>query len=535
MRVNEIAAAIHLKMVNDNRFGYSWEERHGFRSETWSIGGNKYSVNVGDYDCASSSIDSWRLALSKTKYRGALDAATYTGNMKAVFLASGLFEWKPMSFLAEPGDLYLNESNHVAMCQTQVPDVLSEFCWGDNGAYGNKRGDQSGQEAYAHAYYDYPWDGILHYNGKADGTSSDATKKTSSDVKPKVTLDGIDIASWQVGIDVSKVSADFVIVKVSGGTSYVNDRAHGSWRDWREIANQVLKSGKLLGLYHYAGENGQRSSGKAEAEFFLKQVKGFEGKALMCLDWEAKAQSFPVSYAKEWLDTVAKATGSTPVFYGYAYYLNNRDHSAIAKYPLWMASYLNRYEWGSGYVKDPANTWDTGSWKKMQMYQYASTRTVKGYSGRLDVNVFYGSEADWKALCGKAPEAAKEPPQPRYRVFREGAWRAWKKAGKTSGVADADAYDFDFRDLGPKGWFQLTLSDGTVLPRNRRNSAHKVPVMGVTVYYDTDTSKYHDLYEAVYRVYAGGRWLKEERDDSDGGAGDDRHPVRRLQLRIERC
>ena len=168
MKRNEIAAAVHRKMCNDNRFGYSWEERWGHAPETWTIGGEKHRVNVGDYDCSSSTITAWRTALQGTKYAHALDDASYTGNMREVFTRSGLFEWKPMSFLAKPGDLYLNEQNHVAMCQTQTPDVLSEFSWGDNGAYGNKRGDQSGQEASVHGYYDYPWDGILHYNGKAD-------------------------------------------------------------------------------------------------------------------------------------------------------------------------------------------------------------------------------------------------------------------------------------------------------------------------------------------------------------------------------
>lgn len=155
-------------MCTDNRFGYSWEERWGHTPETWTIDGKKYTIKVGDYDCSSSCITAWKLALSTTKYAHALDDATYTGNMREVFVNSGLFVWKPMSFLAAPGDLYLNEENHVAMCQTQTPDVLSEFSWGDNGAYGNKRGDQSGNEASVHAYYDYPWDGILHYNGKAD-------------------------------------------------------------------------------------------------------------------------------------------------------------------------------------------------------------------------------------------------------------------------------------------------------------------------------------------------------------------------------
>ena len=410
-RVNETAALIHKRMCEDDRFGYSWEERHGASKETWRIDGKDYSVNVGDYDCASSSIDAWRAALQHTKYRGALDAATYTGNMRSVFVASGLFEWKPMSFLAEPGDLYLNEVNHVAMCQTQVPDVLSEFSWGDNGAYGNKRGDQDGTEASVHGYYNYPWDGILHYNGKADGTDAKETEKKSTYTPSgKSTLNGIDIASYQADIDVSKVEADFIIVKVSGGTSYVNDRAHEAGRDWRDIANEVLKAGKLLGLYHYACEYGSEPGGKAEAEFFLKQIKGFEGKAVLCLDFEAHAQTMPVSYAKAWLDTVASKTGSTPMFYGYASYLNSRNHSTIAKYPLWMASYLNRYEWGSGYVANPDNTWDTGSWAKMTMYQYASTRYIKGYDGRLDVNVFYGTKADWmKLACGGTPTPEPQP------------------------------------------------------------------------------------------------------------------------------
>lgn len=168
MRINEIAAYIHRRMVSDNRFGYSWEERWGHTTETWKIDGKDYTIKVGDYDCSSSTITAWRTALQHTKYANALDGATYTGNMRDVFVKSGLFVWKPMSFLAEPGDLYLNEENHVAMCQTQTPDVLSEFSWGDNGAYGNKRGDQSGKEAVVGNYYDYPWNGILHYNGKAD-------------------------------------------------------------------------------------------------------------------------------------------------------------------------------------------------------------------------------------------------------------------------------------------------------------------------------------------------------------------------------
>lgn len=221
MRVNEIAAYIHRKMATDSRFGYSWEERYGAKPETWTIDGKKYTINVGDYDCSSSCITAWKLALTYTKYKGALDGATYTGNMREVFTRSGLFEWKPMSFLAHTGDLYLNEENHVAMCQTQEPDILSEFSWGDNGAYGNKRGDQTGQESSVHGYYDYPWDGILHYNGKAD--------KSSTGFK-----DGTYTATANLYVRTKRAKAGKLVCTIAKGAtieldSFVKNKAGNTW------------------------------------------------------------------------------------------------------------------------------------------------------------------------------------------------------------------------------------------------------------------------------------------------------------------
>lgn len=62
----------------------------------------------------------------------------------------------------------------------------------------------------------------------------------------------------------------------------------------------------------------------------------------------------PVSYAKDFLDRIAELSGATPWFYGYASNINSTDYSTISKYPLWMASYLPRYE-GAGFVDDPDN------------------------------------------------------------------------------------------------------------------------------------------------------------------------------------
>lgn len=169
LRLNEVAAAIHRRMVDDDRFGYSWEERYGAIPETWDVMGKSVTIDVGDYECGTSVKTAWALALQGTPYEGCLDGYVYSMNAKETFLGSGLFEWHEDVSIADVGDIYLNEENHLAMCQGG--GMLSEFCWGDNGAYGNQRGDQSGQEAYYHGFYDYSpggWDGCLHYNGKAD-------------------------------------------------------------------------------------------------------------------------------------------------------------------------------------------------------------------------------------------------------------------------------------------------------------------------------------------------------------------------------
>jgi len=164
LTANILAADIHKRMVDDNRFGYSWSERYGASKETWTIDDKQIVISVGDYDCSSSTITAWRLALSAMGVDNPLPGATYTGNMKAVFLRSGYFEWRTDFANAQRGDLYLDEEAHVAMCQGN--GRLSEFSSNEyGGAYGGRRGDQTGGEAHIGNYYRGRWDGYLHYIG----------------------------------------------------------------------------------------------------------------------------------------------------------------------------------------------------------------------------------------------------------------------------------------------------------------------------------------------------------------------------------
>ena len=166
----EEAAEIHAYMCEDPRFGYSKSPRYGgdygetatFRSKA----GYEYRIPCGSYDCSSSTITAWRLALSRTAHAHDLDDATYTGDMRNVFVNSGLFTAKYSP--AKRGDLYLAEGKHVAMCQdgSTDNDILSEFNRNENHSdTGGKAGDQDGGESVIRPYYDDGWNTVLHYVG----------------------------------------------------------------------------------------------------------------------------------------------------------------------------------------------------------------------------------------------------------------------------------------------------------------------------------------------------------------------------------
>lgn len=178
IRLNDEAAEIHYFMVTDPRFGYNqqpsrWGESGGEIVTFTSSSGRKYRIAAGDYDCSSSTITSWRLVVKGTPYEGTLNAASYTGDMRDVFVSSGLFyaELSP----AKRGDLYLNEGVHVAMCQDGGNDgvfgwdCLSEFNRNENHAASwGESGDQDGYESVFRGYYDDNWNTVLHYNGNGD-------------------------------------------------------------------------------------------------------------------------------------------------------------------------------------------------------------------------------------------------------------------------------------------------------------------------------------------------------------------------------
>lgn len=144
-----------------------------------------------------------------------------------------------------------------------------------------------------------------------------------------------DISSHQSIAQANNPKVQGVIIKATEGTGYVNPRCNGQW-------DMAKKHGKKLGLYHYA----LGGDPKAEANFFIKNIKNYVKQAILILDWESGTKGKlgynkaygSKTWAKQFIDEVHRLTGVWCVLYtgsaGAAHCQAVKSTSA-----LWLAGY----------------------------------------------------------------------------------------------------------------------------------------------------------------------------------------------------
>ena len=147
------------------------DDSHGY-DQDYRWGGK------GDYDCSSAVIQAWQNAGVPVKSGG----ATYTGDMKNVFLKNGFKDItasvnRGTGTGLKRGDVLLNEAHHVAMYCGAGKEVEASI--NEKGtAHGGQPGDQTGKEFLIRSYRNYPWNCILRYAG--DTVTSDVEKKQNT-------------------------------------------------------------------------------------------------------------------------------------------------------------------------------------------------------------------------------------------------------------------------------------------------------------------------------------------------------------------
>lgn len=190
---------------------------------------------------------------------------------------------------------------------------------------------------------------------------------------------GIDVSEHNGTLDWAKIKAagiSFAIIRDGYGVSHTDNC-------FKRNMEGALAQGIHVGLYHFSYAL-DPAGAKKEAEFVLKLLEPYKGKITLPVFFDFEYDT--VSYAKKqgvtlgkeafnahttaFCDTIQAAGYRAGVYYNLDYLRNYVDKDRIGKYAQWYAQYAD---------KASTNSWD--------FWQYSSSYTIPGCSGRFDINV----------------------------------------------------------------------------------------------------------------------------------------------------
>lgn len=214
-------------------------------------------------------------------------------------------------------------------------------------------------------------------------------------VAPSANADmrGVDVSNWQCDIDTYALDADFVVAGATWGVGGFNNMCltNGVNQAANYQLGRAMNGGKSIGVYHYA----MGRDANAEADFFIDNVRGYVGNAVLVLDWESQdnPQFGNGAWIETWVRHVHDRTQVWPIVYVQASALGQLTSFVREHCGVWVAQYASMAV--TGYQETP---WLYGAYGEA-MRQYTSNGYVPGYAGRLDLNYFRGERWQWDAYA----------------------------------------------------------------------------------------------------------------------------------------
>lgn len=204
---------------------------------------------------------------------------------------------------------------------------------------------------------------------------------------------GVDVSNWQCNIDTGVLDTDFVVAGATWGVGGFNNSClvNGVNQAANYQLGRASDSGKSIGVYHYAMGN----SATAEADFFVDNVAGYIGRAVLALDWESadNSQFGNGAWIDSWVRRVYERTRVWPIIYIQASALGQLSAYVHEHCGIWVAQYASNA--ATGWQSRP---WNYGVYGEA-MRQYTSNGYISGYAGRLDLNYFRGEKWQWDAYA----------------------------------------------------------------------------------------------------------------------------------------
>ena len=198
--------------------------------------------------------------------------------------------------------------------------------------------------------------------------------------------EGIDVSHWQNTIDWTQVAAAgkrFAFMKASEGTTL----ADPTYSMNRAQAKAV---GLYVGAYHFARPDRTPGDPIAEADYFLAMSQLAAGDLVPVLDLEDTGGLSPVElqeWVKSYLERVYERTGAHGMIYTSPTFWKNAMGDTT-----WFAANGYGMVWVAHWTTGPAPTIPAQNWggDGWTFWQYTSSGSVPGISGRVDLDRFNG-------------------------------------------------------------------------------------------------------------------------------------------------
>lgn len=200
----------------------------------------------------------------------------------------------------------------------------------------------------------------------------------------KLAVHGVDISRWQGDIDWAKLrtqGANFAYIKATDGGDHLDPMFKKNWK-------RAKDAGLKRGAYHFF--YWCRTAGE-QADWFIRNVPRDPDALPPVIDVEYNGESscrFRLSRAKTlekmqvFMDKLERHYGKRPVIYTAPDFYRDNLAGEFKSHPFWLRSV----------AAHPSKVYPGRKWL---FWQYSGSGLSHGVEGKIDLNVFHGSEDDW--------------------------------------------------------------------------------------------------------------------------------------------
>ena len=195
---------------------------------------------------------------------------------------------------------------------------------------------------------------------------------------------GVDVSRWQGDIDWVKLrtqGANFAFIKATDGGDHLDPMFQKNWRKAKE-------AGIKRGAYHFFYWCRVASS---QAEWFIRNVPKDPDALPPVIDAEYNGESSCkkrlsraqyVEKIRVFSEMLERHYGKRPIIYTAPDFYEDNLSGELTNHPFWLRSV----------AAHPSKRYPNRRWV---FWQYSGSGLSHGVTGKIDLNVFYGSVNDW--------------------------------------------------------------------------------------------------------------------------------------------